>query len=405
MNRRGFLSGFCSCCALTLSACVTDSLSKPAVPGQRLQPEAMPGYRPSLATDEGGLWDIMNRYEAELRTSRFLVRDRELNAYVKDVACKLARNYCPDVRVYVTRTPYFNASMAPNGMMQVWTGLLLRVQNEAQLAAILGHELGHYLRRHTIQQFRDARAKADFAAFLSMGLAMAGVGAAGNAVQLIMLASIFAYSRDHEREADSMGLELMADAGYDPGEASKVWQQLIEEMDAREHKTPREVVFASHPAPEERLGTLREEADTRKAQAPQASFDAFKARYRDTLRQQRRWMLRDEVRLRQFGPSLAMFDQLLRVDPADGDVLFAKGEVYRLRNDGDDPTRALETYDKALASSGAPAETHRSKGFVYQRQRDYPNARRAFERYLEVVPNADDRDAIRSYITQGGAGV
>ena len=55
----------------------------------------------------------------------------------------------------LVRTPYFNASMAPNGMMQVWSGLLLRVDNEAQLAAVLGHEIGHYLARHSVERLRD----------------------------------------------------------------------------------------------------------------------------------------------------------------------------------------------------------------------------------------------------------
>lgn len=404
MKRRAFVSGFCSCCALTLAACVTDSLSKPAVPGQRLEPEAMPGYRPSMASDEGGLWDMMNRYEAELRNSRFLVRDPELNRYVKEVTARLAGDYSPDVRVYLTRTPYFNASMAPNGMMQVWTGLLLRVQNEAQLAAILGHELGHYLRRHSIQRWRDMRAKADFAAFLGMGLALAGAGAANSAVQLILVASIFAYSREHEREADTMGLELMADAGYDPSEASKVWQNLIQELSAREQKTPRDVVFASHPAPEERLGTLRDQAVERKQKNLLAAYATFEDRYGEQLRSPRRWMLRDEVRLRQFGPSLALLDQLLQGHPHDAEVLFAKGEVHRLRNEGEDVTQALQNYERAIATNHAPAEAHRSMGFIYQRRRDYPNARQAFERYLQLQPDADDRDAIRSYISEGTRG-
>ena len=56
--------------------------------------------------------------------------------------------------------PQFNAMMAPNGMMLVWSGLLLRVENEAQLAAILGHELGHYLERHSVEQLRAAKDRA-----------------------------------------------------------------------------------------------------------------------------------------------------------------------------------------------------------------------------------------------------
>ena len=103
------------------------------------QPWAPPGRlpRPELSTDEGGLWGIMDREERNLRRSPFLIRDRKLNDYVQGIACRLAGDHCPDVRVYLVNTPLFNASMAPNGMMQVWSGLLLRVENEAQLAAVI----------------------------------------------------------------------------------------------------------------------------------------------------------------------------------------------------------------------------------------------------------------------------
>ncbi|HEX2117357.1 MAG TPA: M48 family metallopeptidase, partial [Alphaproteobacteria bacterium] len=224
-GRRHLLGGCSACAALALAGCVTDGV-KPA--------PIAPGYKPSAATDEGGLWQIMDKAEAETKRSRFLVRDAELNEYVRDIACRLAGNHCSDLRVYITRTPAFNASMAPNGMMTVWTGLLLRTQNEAQLAAVLGHEIGHYIHRHSLQVYRNARDTADVAAFLSIGLAGAGVGIVGSMVQLAALASIFAFNRDQEREADDVGLKLMTEAGYRPIEASRVWEQLIAEAAAAE---------------------------------------------------------------------------------------------------------------------------------------------------------------------------
>ena len=109
-----------------------------------------PFAKPETATDEGGLWALMDREEAKLKRSSFLIRDKALQQYVSGIACRLAGDHCPGVRVYLVRTPVFNANMAPNGMMQVWSGLLLRMGNEAQLAAVLGHEIGHYLARHMI---------------------------------------------------------------------------------------------------------------------------------------------------------------------------------------------------------------------------------------------------------------
>ena len=59
--------------------------------------------------------------------------------------------------------PHFNAGMFPNGLMLVNTGFLLRIQSEAQLAAVLGHEVGHYVKRHGMKRQLDAKAKTDLA--------------------------------------------------------------------------------------------------------------------------------------------------------------------------------------------------------------------------------------------------
>ena len=109
-------------------------------------------YQPQ-GTDERGLWMEMEEAERTLKTSDFVIRDSALNAYVASgVLCRtVGAERCKAARVYIVRTPYFNANMAPNGMMQVWSGLLLRTRNEAQLAAVLGHEFAHFEQRHSLQ--------------------------------------------------------------------------------------------------------------------------------------------------------------------------------------------------------------------------------------------------------------
>lgn len=384
LGRRHFVGGCSACAALALAGCATDGVKPVPV---------TPGYRPSAATDEGGLWQQMDKAEAETKRSRFLVRDAELNAYVRDIACRLAGNHCSDIRVYITRTPAFNATMAPNGMMTVWTGLLLRAQNEAQLAAVLGHEIGHYVNRHTLQVYRNARETADIAMFLSIGLAGAGVGFAGSIVQLAALASIFSFNRDQEREADDVGLKLMSEAGYSPIEASRVWEQLIAEAAAAERPRDRDIFFASHPAPEERAETLR----TRAAAQANAG-DAFEARYRVQLRKFRTTLLEDELRLRQYGQSLKLFEMVARNGVEDAELAYFTGEVYRLRNADGDAAKALEQYERALAMADAPPEAYRGRGLVYMRGGDQVRADEAFRTYLRLKPGADDRAIIRSYV-------
>jgi len=219
-----------------------------------------PSQRPDSSSDEAGLWMYMDRIESRLKTSGQVVSDPALNAYVRQIVCKLDSVHCADIRIYIVDTPHFNASMAPNGCMQVWTGLMLRAENEAQLVYVLSHEMAHYLRRHTLQQWRTVRTTSSALAFFSLASAAAGVGFAGSLAQLAALGAIFAYSRDQEREADDIGFKTMAKAGYEPVQASQIWGDLLAEEEAG-GKSAKSIFFATHPTTTERIATLRELAD------------------------------------------------------------------------------------------------------------------------------------------------
>jgi predicted Zn-dependent protease len=170
VKRRDFLRAGCGGCLAAL----------PAAPFAQDPWQAPQRFvRPDTASDEGGLWAMMDREETKLRRSPFSLRGPELHARVQDVACRLAADPCPDIRVHLVRTPFFNASMAPNGMMQVWSGLLLRVDNEAQLAAVLGHEIGHYLERHSLERLRAAKSGSAVGQFLGLFGVVGLLGQAG----------------------------------------------------------------------------------------------------------------------------------------------------------------------------------------------------------------------------------
>ncbi len=356
-----------------------------------------PGQRPPLESEEAGFWMQMDRVEERVRTSGRVVRDEDLNAYVREMLCRLAADYCGDIRFYIVRHPYFNASMGPNGAMQIWTGLLLRAQNEAQLAAVLGHELTHYLRRHTLQRWRDIRAKTDALIFFQLATAVAGVGIVGTFAQLAAVGSIQAFTRDMEREADQVGFEMLAGASYDPNAVPKIWEMMIAEKEAS--NLPKgSIFFASHPTSQERRDTLTKmaaEYDSDTAKLGRERFVEMTARYRGD------W-LRDELRQRDFGSLQVVLDYLMEAGANPGELHYFQGELHRLRGEEeeDDEAKAVEAYKAAIDTGAAPPEAHRALGLVYWSAGRKDEARGAFEAYIEVAPEAEDRAMIEYYLQQ-----
>ncbi len=374
-----------------LSACVS---SRPRIA------DIPAGHRPPASTDEAGLWLAMDKVENQIRTSGNLVRGKALNSYVKGIVCKLAGARCPDIRVYILRRPHFNASMAPNGVMQVWTGLLLRTRNEAQLATVLGHEIGHFLKRHSLQQWRDATATTDALMVVQMAMGAAGVGQFGNLAGLMAIGGLLAFGRDHEREADRVGLEMIAKAGYDPSEAAKVWDQLIREGDAALDKTRPPFFFSTHPPSKERSASLKKLASA--AIRRGGAGDKGRARFREVIAPLRAAYLRDDQHLREFSRSLELIAMLIEDGAGRGELEYFRGELHRLRGEDGDREKALGAYGAALAGGGAPPEAHRSLGLMHLKSKDRARARAAFTAYLQAVPEAEDREMIRALIEPGG---
>ena len=388
--RRVFLRSACRHC-LGFGSLLTgaSALAQNAGPGSGL---ALPGrfVRPAVDTEEGGLWSMMDREESKLRRSPLAIRDPALGKYLTDLTCHLAEGHCPDIRVHVMRTPLFNASMAPNGMMQVWSGLLLRVENEAQLAAVVGHELGHYLERHQLEQLRDAKNKAALAQFVGL------IGGVAGAVGKIgILASRFAFSREHETRADRLGMTLMKQAGYDGRQAPQVWDNLLGELKITggEDAGTRSAMFATHPP----AGNRRDELLKLAGEGGGATGGP---EYQRVIAPLRLGWLQDEVKRGQYEESLVLFDRLLARRPADAEVLYARGEVFRLRAEPQDLPRSLDDLTRATALEKPPVEAFRSLGLVHKQRGDAQAAVQAFEQYLVLAPEAPDAGLLKAYLSE-----
>ena len=358
-----------------------------------------PGTVPTAGSDESELWYAMDRAEPELRRSPLLVRDPALNDYIRGVACKVAGEHCKDLRVYVMDVPQFNASMAPNGMMLFWTGALLRIRDEAELAFVLGHETGHFTARHSLRQWRRMK---DASAWLSAFQVVAyGVGAGGIA-QLGMLAgysAIFKYSRDMEREADALGFDSVVAHGWAPSAGADLWARMWREEQTRKYDRPLPV-FSTHPASQERLNDIKAEA----AAIANAPTDRGRDRYRVAVRPLLPKLLDEELGNRRYAGSILVIGELLADAPVEdkGLLTFYLGEAYRRRGLGDDKAKAASYYAQAVALPNPPAAAWREHGFVQRAAGEATGARAALRRYLMEVPAAEDRAFVQRELDKLG---
>jgi predicted Zn-dependent protease len=350
-----------------------------------------PGEVPPADTVEAGLWMVMERAETQVRTSGSVIPDPALQSYVYDIACTLAGDHCGNLRVYVVRHPGFNASMAPNGFMVVWSGLLLRCENEDQLATVIGHEIAHYVRRHSIQRWETARNSLTGAQLF--GVVTAGLGVPlGGFAMLGVYGHIQSFSRDNEREADAMGFALMEGGGYDPRQAAQIWRNLIDEKEAAEEEAP-DPFFSSHPPSEERMATLTTLAEG-SGKTPPASTLLFEA----AVARHRAGWLEDEIDLGRYAEMQVVLDRMKASGHNPGIAWYYQGEALRRDGDVEDKSEALAAFRKSLEYPDAPALAHRGLGLLLQRQGDTAGARSAYQSYLAAAPDADDAAMIEFYM-------
>jgi beta-barrel assembly-enhancing protease len=399
LSRRSMLIGG-GVLASSLATGVAQARIRPA----EMVPLIGPAFRPT-DTDEKGLWSQMDRVEEEVAGSNLLIKDPALVSYLQDIIGRVGGPAARDMRIYLAHVPDFNAMMFPSGFAVVFSGLLLRMRNEAQLAGVVAHESGHFLRRHMIRSWRDMKRKSDIFAIGAMAAGLGGAGAGvylGDYVQLAQLGtimSLFQYSRAMEAEADAMGAKLIAEAGYPPIEMANVWQQLIGE-DAnsaryRRKQRRRGSLFDTHPSPDSRMADLRISAA--EVTVPGRAYDSGRARYLSKIAPIRQMLLDDQVKLNDPGASAYLLETLA-ADGWNGLLRYYEGEVWRLRNRVGDDARAAQSYAVAVAYPDAPPEAWRSHGLALLREGRGGEAKSALARYLQMKPAAPDAPFIRQMI-------
>lgn len=188
-------------------------------------------------------------------------KEQKLQDYVQQVGERLAAVSHRSNLIYrftVLDSPEVNAFALPGGYIYITRGLLAYLNNEAELAAVLGHEIGHVTARHGVRQHSAATATGILAGVLA---SQTGVTGAGDLFNAIGTALVRGYGREHELESDRLGAEYLARSGYDPLAMLEVIRVLKNqevydrELAKREDREPRVYhgVFATHPDNDTRL--------------------------------------------------------------------------------------------------------------------------------------------------------
>jgi beta-barrel assembly-enhancing protease len=385
-------------------------------------------HRPfQLAADEREIWEQSEAEQQKLNRKGRLYQDPLLEEYINDIARRLTPPEVEQqgipIRVRIIRDPSLNAFAYPNGALYIHTGLLARVENEAQLATVLGHEMTHVINRDAVRHYRSTRNKV-IAANVAAVAASIGVSAVagdqwrrGNAVtaavigqtanvmlglglQLGLLAAVNGYGRDMEDEADSGAMRLMAQAGYDLNEAPKVHQMLLQRYG--DPSRLENFFFGNHSRNQERIEHYEDMLSTEYAQVAQASSlitntEEFQRRTRPLVRENA--IL--DVEAGRYGTAKAALERVLAVTPTDAKAHFYLGELYRKQRKGPaDVEQAIAAYQKAAEYDPSYAEPQRSLGLLYYVNGKKAEARQAFERYLALKPHADDRQQLREYLIE-----
>ena len=193
-------------------------------------------------------------YSAQINAQLPIVQDAEVNRYVNvlgDSIANLADNRGLDYHFFIVNAAEINAFAVPGGFVYVNRGLIDKSQNLSQLAGVLGHEIGHVVRRHSVKQMEKAQG-ANIGLVLGCTLINICNNQAANAAIQIGGSALFAkFSRDDERQADEEGVKNTIRAGISPIGMPQMFQILLNERQSNPGAV--EGWFATHPGEEERI--------------------------------------------------------------------------------------------------------------------------------------------------------
>ncbi len=318
------------------------------------------------------------------------VQDSGLNNYLSSVGMNMAKRTHRPGMPYSFRAlnaTYVNAYAFPGGSIGVTRAILLDLDNEAELSALLGHELGHVNARHTASRMSSATLTSLIVGLGTTAADSAGFGSLASGLGQYSMGALLAhYSRDDERQADSLGVEYMTRADYDPDGMVGLMEMLNEQH--KSHPSALQVMFATHPMSSERLATARRAA----AKYPDSrEFRMLRERYLDNTARVRKQapaieaLQKGEKNMgsKEYAKAEEHFQTALKHQPRDyaGLLMMSKCQLSMKHTD-----KAARFAQKAREAYPQEPQAMQIAGVTLLATGQYPEALNEFSGYEKYLP-------------------
>ena len=376
--------------------------------------------------DEQHLIDSSNALESYFASQGLIYRDEQVVSLVRRIGSELAPPPTDDYIEYeffVLRDPSPNAFALPNGHVYVHTGMLARLQDESQLAALLAHEINHVAGHHGIVDHRATKKK------VIAGMVLGGLGGWGSVISIGLQASVYGFNRELEQEADDNAATLLQGSRHDPHALPEVFDILGHDYEGLYPRVP--TIWSTHPEIQARAQTSR--ALVAALPRRERAVDAFEVGIFDL----RAVTIEDYIQDNYPHTAVALAESLVERYPNDARLQHLLGDAWQgmgaqgpidpaaltnadkrqNRRDRVRKTRAqrlaelLETeegraayaanldraeaaYRRALELDSAVVESHRGLGEVYEQLGRSRDAAQAYLQYVRSAPEAADRPIV-----------
>lgn len=341
----------------------------------------------NFSQEEKNRWYEAQLSDELLRQLGALYIDEQANAYVQDIIDRLYPEFKGKLKIRFIKDSRLNAFALQNGSIYIHIGLLARIENEAQLATVLGHEAVHFINKHNLKKHRERRS----ANLVGLVFNMAG---GGILPQILLKESLSGYSRELEREADKYAFHKMQKVGYDLSQGVAVFQKLMDE--AKAYKIKRPFLFSSHPKLKKRIESFKQLIATHGSGGDYVG----KHPYIEKTMAIREAVLNMDLTLRRYQSVILVLENPKNREMYPKHATYYLAEAYRQRGEKGDLSKALALYLQVIDELPNYAPAYKSLGFYYYKNKNYQLAENAFTHYLKLSPQGQHVEYVQYFLNK-----